>query len=72
MVSPPCRATCVRLFPHLRAFDRASRRNPTRDLGFGECVQLKICVVGLSHPSSPLHVEQLVYDFFLVYLQIRG
>ena len=65
--SPPCRATCGRLFPHLRTFGRASRRHPIRDLEFGECVQLKICVVGLSQPSSPLHVEQLVVDFFLIF-----
>ena len=43
------------------------RRNTIRDLEFGECVQLEICVVGLSHPSSPLYVEQGVYDFFLVF-----
>ena len=48
------------------------RRNTIRDLERGECVQLEICVVGLSHPSSPLHVEQLVVDFCPVYLQIRG
>ena len=44
-----------------------SRRHPIRDLGFGECVQLEICVVGLSHRWSPLRVEQLVYDFFLIF-----
>ena len=43
------------------------RRHPIRDLGFGECVQFKICVVGLSHPSSLLHVEQLVYGFLLIF-----
>ena len=43
------------------------RRHRIRDLKRGECVQLEIKVVGLSHPSSPLRVEQLVYDFSLVF-----
>ena len=48
------------------------RRNTIRDLERGECVQLEICVVGLSHPSSLLHVEQLVYDFCPVFILRRG